>query len=350
MSEKITALTPIPKIPYPRTAPCAISCRGDGDQILALIGSNVQDGVCGFGDTLPDALRDLAKELEAEVAYDSGGTNPQARSFLRITRIENIWGMENADGTYGLRLDCGDGGFLSLTKDQATQIIACLSSFSGMDDQDARIEGLENEHRNLQNVLLDKITELETEHARAMKQAARLLRKREIAGRLITSLKKRLFAALDVEKALRIGLWAVDQEPTISRSILSDVLDCASVQHARANKAEARVAGLERERDTPETGDFFKGVPLEAAHQRARWGSEHDSGKSPADWFWLVGYLAGKCLAAHVAGDSEKALHHTISTAAALANWHMAIKDAGNMRPGIEEPKSAAATEMERAA
>lgn len=108
--------------------------------------------------------------------------------------------------------------------------------------------------------------------------------------------------------------------------------------YLEAVRTAKKVADLERERDHPETEDFFKGVPLEAAHQRARWGSEHDSGKAPADWFWLVGYLAGKCLAAHIGGGREKALHHTISTAASLANWHMAIKGAGNMRPGIEDP------------
>jgi hypothetical protein len=56
-----------------------------------------------------------------------------------------------------------------------------------------------------------------------------------------------------------------------------------------------------RERDTlyallntPEIHDFIKAVPLEAAHQRQRWGSDHDDGKTAADWFWLIGYLAGK--------------------------------------------------------
>ncbi|ELT3989976.1 hypothetical protein ACXVSK_11365 [Pseudomonas aeruginosa] len=37
--------------------------------------------------------------------------------------------------------------------------------------------------------------------------------------------------------------------------------------------------------DSPELHDFAKGVVLEAAHQRKRWGSQHDTGKQPADWF-----------------------------------------------------------------
>jgi len=87
----------------------------------------------------------------------------------------------------------------------------------------------------------------------------------------------------------------------------------------------------------PELHDFSKAVTLEAAHQRERWGSEHDAGKAPADWFWLVGYLAGKALHAQTSGNTEKALHHTISTAAALANWHAAISGTHtNMRPGID--------------
>jgi len=70
--------------PVPRTAPCAINCRGDGDQILALIGSNIQEGICGFGDTLPDALRNLAKELEAEVDYE----NPENLVMLEYLLTE----------------------------------------------------------------------------------------------------------------------------------------------------------------------------------------------------------------------------------------------------------------------
>lgn len=85
--------------------------------------------------------------------------------------------------------------------------------------------------------------------------------------------------------------------------------------------------------NTPETADFMAAVPIEAAHQRDRWGSSHDAGKTPFDWFWLVGYLAQKAAAAAVAGDIEKAKHHTISTAAALANWHAALKGQTDMRP-----------------
>jgi hypothetical protein len=58
------------------------------------------------------------------------------------------------------------------------------------------------------------------------------------------------------------------------------------------------------------------------------------------DWFWLLGYLGGKALAEAKAGDVEKARHHRISTAVALANWHAALSGMDNrMRPGIDTPK-----------
>lgn len=92
--------------------------------------------------------------------------------------------------------------------------------------------------------------------------------------------------------------------------------------------------------NTPEIDDFDLAVPLEAAHQVARWGAEHDSGKNPEDWFWLIGYLAGKALAAFKVGDMEKARHHCISTAAAARNWHAAIRSgASEMRPGLSAQK-----------
>lgn len=114
--------------------------------------------------------------------------------------------------------------------------------------------------------------------------------------------------------------------------VLSRVID-------RAALATAERSELDRLRilvNTPTLHSFREGVMLEAIHQRERWGSTHDAGKTPADWFWLVGYLAGKALHAQNGGNTEKALHHTISTAAALANWHAAIAgDHTAMRPGI---------------
>lgn len=77
--------------------------------------------------------------------------------------------------------------------------------------------------------------------------------------------------------------------------------------------------------NNPHSEIFLDATRLEAAHQRDRFGLAHDRGKSAENWFWLVGYLAGKCLRAAITGDKEKAKHHTISSAAALANWFEAI-------------------------
>lgn len=106
------------------------------------------------------------------------------------------------------------------------------------------------------------------------------------------------------------------------------------VEYGDYQRLAARNAELEAKLNTPELADFSAAVVLEAAHQRERWGTQHDIGKEPSDWFWLVGYLAGKALASQIAGNAEKALHHTISTAAALCNWHSAITGNTNMQPG----------------
>lgn len=91
--------------------------------------------------------------------------------------------------------------------------------------------------------------------------------------------------------------------------------------------------------NAPELHDFSKAVVLEAAHQRERWPADGDAGKAPEDWFWLIGWLAGKAVRAAHDGDRDKALHHTISSAAALANWHAALLGAHNdMRPGTADP------------
>lgn len=101
--------------------------------------------------------------------------------------------------------------------------------------------------------------------------------------------------------------------------------------------------------NSPHIAEFLDAVKIEAVHQRERWGVEHDSGKSDADWFWLIGYLAGKALhLAHAPPDAvntsvqppqpivTKQLHHIITTAAACLNWHAnKIGVSTVMRPGI---------------
>lgn len=98
--------------------------------------------------------------------------------------------------------------------------------------------------------------------------------------------------------------------------------------------------------NTPELVDFPKAVQIEAAHQRKRWGSEHDAGKTELDWFWLIGYLSQKAVYSLLAGDHEKGLHHIITTAAALSNWHAQVLGRCNMRPGLPPEKAQAIEAM----
>lgn len=127
------------------------------------------------------------------------------------------------------------------------------------------------------------------------------------------------------------------------------IVDCEANRHERevvCANYEVLKAELTKAREllnTPHTDDWFEGVRLEAGHQIGRWGTDHDAGKAPADWFWLIGYLAQKAMTAHMAGNEEKARHHTISTGAAMLNWFRAIVgDSNAMRPGHEDGIDAA--------
>lgn len=100
----------------------------------------------------------------------------------------------------------------------------------------------------------------------------------------------------------------VDEGGTIGEPAARDLL-------AEVNRLRALL-------NTPETEDFMKAVPLEAAHQIERWGADHDAAKSAWDWFWTCGYLSQKAAHSMLAGDVEKARHHTITTAALMLNWH----------------------------
>lgn len=121
----------------------------------------------------------------------------------------------------------------------------------------------------------------------------------------------------------------------LSRTELKDSIIELAGEVERLRNANERLDALVNQ---PHTLRFLEAVRCEVAHQVERWGTAHDRAKEPQDWFWLIGYLAGKALAAHAKGDTEKALHHTISSAAALANWHAAISLADNrMSPGSSD-------------
>ncbi len=93
----------------------------------------------------------------------------------------------------------------------------------------------------------------------------------------------------------------------------------------RATVAEAEVSRLRKILDTPMLEPFADAVVAEARHQVYRWGEDHDVKKTAWDWFWTLGYLGSKAAHSALAGDMDKAKHHTITAAALLANWHKQI-------------------------
>lgn len=100
------------------------------------------------------------------------------------------------------------------------------------------------------------------------------------------------------------------------------------------DKYMAEAASLRFELNEPTTKNFVQAVMQEAAHQRQRWGTEHDAGKTPEDWFWLLGYLGGKALRAD---GVDKRMHRIIATAAACANWYLNARGQDDrMRPGTD--------------
>lgn len=115
--------------------------------------------------------------------------------------------------------------------------------------------------------------------------------------------------------------------------LAKNVGECTGANEALRKEVDELKAKL----NTPQLHDFASAVVTEAAHQRERWGSSHDVGKTPEDWLFLVGHLATKASQSVRGGAVDKALHHTISTAAACANWHAALSGADTgMRPGID--------------
>ena len=133
--------------------------------------------------------------------------------------------------------------------------------------------------------------------------------------------------------------WKPLDDPAKGRWVRGQLIGATPVAQALPVAAEKDARDVEIDRlnkiiNTPHDGDFIKAVSIEGEHQRQRWGADSDAGKTPADWFWLVGYFAGKALHAHVSADTKKAEHHVITTAAACLNWHLAMFGETDMRPG----------------
>jgi len=117
-----------------------------------------------------------------------------------------------------------------------------------------------------------------------------------------------------------------------------------SASEDERERLSSRVRELLATINAPEIIHFAHAVEIEAAHQRERWGSDHDVGKTDADWLWLIGFLASKALH-NPGGSEEKRLHRIVTVAAAACNWHASRLGKTNMRPGIDPPREVAAEE-----
>jgi hypothetical protein len=117
-----------------------------------------------------------------------------------------------------------------------------------------------------------------------------------------------------VEAAAAYSVPPTAKQPVVGTYEYLAALEC-EVEELRA---------LQRRVNTPEIDDFIAAIRLEAVHQVERWGEAHDQGKTAEDWFWTLGYLATKAVQAARYGDREKYLHHIVTSAALLLNWHRA--------------------------
>ena len=91
------------------------------------------------------------------------------------------------------------------------------------------------------------------------------------------------------------------------------------------DELEAEYKRLKELINCPEIVDFRHGLCIEAAHQKERWGEEHDQKKSFSDWFMVLNFLLGKLAKAYWDNDMDKVKHHIITSAAVLANFHKEI-------------------------
>lgn len=142
------------------------------------------------------------------------------------------------------------------------------------------------------------------------------------------------------------GAWSQQQADTVRCLLQKALLEIENLRESRDSfETKYALEAGENERlrallNSPQTANFLEAVRTEAAHQIERWGTDHDAGKGDGDWFWLLGYLAGKAIRPDA--TPEKKLHHIITTAAACLNWHRhATGENTEMRPGIATPEEA---------
>jgi hypothetical protein len=86
------------------------------------------------------------------------------------------------------------------------------------------------------------------------------------------------------------------------------------------------VTAIESAFDDPVIDDFIEGLRIEIPYQQHVWNVE-DAGKSISCWIRLIHHLTAKIGESDWNHKPDKAKHHIITTAAALANFHAAMNE-----------------------
>ena len=151
---------------------------------------------------------------------------------------------------------------------------------------------------------------------------------------------ERLRAENESHRVILAGWRACGEENDAEIDSLRSSL---SEKEAEIERLRAKADAYDRV-NTPELYEFVSATENEALHQREKWARNGDEGKSDADWFWLIGYLAGKALhnpAKDGMPDRDARLHRIVTIAAAAANWHAAtLGTYCAMRPGSPIPSA----------
>lgn len=108
------------------------------------------------------------------------------------------------------------------------------------------------------------------------------------------------------------------------RNKITDMKIMREASNSREDKLVYELHELYASMNSPVTENFIQGMQVEIEHQRKRW-KQTDPQKTDADWFWLIGYLAGKALL-NPGGDLDKKKHRVITVAAAAANWFSSLQ------------------------
>ena len=101
-----------------------------------------------------------------------------------------------------------------------------------------------------------------------------------------------------IERLQEVLPWLKNGCVAKQETLISIVEDAVELHQERDQlldcnlRQQLEIEHLTKLLNTPLNHDWFQGVQREIGHQLQRWASEHDSGKTPADWFWLIGYLA----------------------------------------------------------